>query len=108
MSQEIKQWGDLNIIEQRRRELLASEGLVCIDCGQPSNGLCSNCQRQHDFECETDIVEIRSYDENGEETIRVYEKDTGKLFSEFNTVSIHDVPTPKNLIRLLGWTREND
>lgn len=109
-----KQYGELSLLDQKRRDLLASEGLVCIDCGQPSDGLCDDCRKEWEQSCETDIVETRSYgdelaygDNHGEDHIRVYEKATGKLLSEFDTVSIHDVPTPKNLIELLGWAREN-
>ena len=113
----IKQWGDLTVLEKVKRGLLAEEGLVCMQCGKSVSKIvywCADCQLQHERECATDIHEIRSYGENhehsddhGEEHIQVVETATGKLLDEFDTVSIHDVPTPERLQAILDWAREN-
>ncbi|HEX9503834.1 MAG TPA: hypothetical protein VF974_05980 [Patescibacteria group bacterium] len=101
-----KQWGDLTLLEQRKRELLASEGIVCGQCGKSVSSIvywCDDCQKQHEQECETDIHENRSYDENGEEHIQLIKNDTGELLDEFTTVSLHDDPTSEQLQAMLDW-----
>lgn len=98
----IKQWEELTPIEKKRREMLAEEGMVCMQCGKSVSSIvhmCDECFKEHIQECETDITEHRTHDENGTH-IQITINGTGEVLDEFDTVSIHDVPTPKNLIEI--------
>lgn len=108
---EIKQWGDLTLLEQKKRDLLADEGLVCRQCGQPVSSIvywCDDCQKQHEQEManQYDYHENRFRDESEEEHVQIIMNDTGEIFDEFTTVSLHDEPTPEQLQALLDWVRE--